>query len=439
MTSDFHLRDVDAGAATALAASDLRLGLVDTEDREAFGVWLQTGTRGFHGSPLDESDLAASLDGLAYRRTTGVWDDAGDPVAPVGTVSSWPAPLTVPGGSTVEAWAISAVTVASTHRRRGIARGMLEAELRTASALGVPLAMLTVSESTIYGRFGFAPAAMAADLRIDTRRANWAGRMPAGRLQFVSREEARALLPVLSERSRMASAGEIAVWDLRWDQFVGIVPGEGGAEGAKKLRAVRYDDEAGTPQGLVLYRVSSGDRFEDHSLEVEHLIAATEDAYAALWRMVLEVDLVTEVRASLRSVDEPLRWQVSDYRAVRVTTEDHLWLRILDVPATLSARRYLGAGRIGLEVSDPYGFADGRFLVTVADGEAAVERQDGPLPAGVPALALSVNELSALYLGGVAATTLVAAGRVTELAPDAAVGFDSLFRSPKAPWLSVWF
>src|SRR5690606_5497601 len=156
---------------------------------------------------LAESDLAASLDGLAYRRTTGVWDDGDDPVAPVGTVSSWPAALTVPGGRTVQAWAISSVSVAPTHRRRGVARAMLEAELRTASALGLPLAMLTVSESTIYGRFGFAPAAMTANLLIDTRRAKWAGRLPGGRLRFVSREEARELLPELSERSRRTGVG----------------------------------------------------------------------------------------------------------------------------------------------------------------------------------------------------------------------------------------
>src|SRR5690606_20457628 len=133
----------------------------------------------------------------------------------------------------------SSVSVAPTHRRRGVARAMLEAELRTASALGLPLAMLTVSESTIYGRFGFAPAAMTANLLIDTRRAKWDGRLPGGRLRFVSQEEARELLPVLSERSQRTGVGEIEVWGLRWDQFTGLVPGEA-ADEAKKLRCVRY-------------------------------------------------------------------------------------------------------------------------------------------------------------------------------------------------------
>ena len=49
------------------------------------------------------------------------------------------------------------------------------------------MAMLTVSESTIYGRFGFAPAAMSTEWEIDTRRARWTG--PAstpGRVEFVT-------------------------------------------------------------------------------------------------------------------------------------------------------------------------------------------------------------------------------------------------------------
>jgi predicted acetyltransferase len=53
-------------------------------------------------------------------------------------------------------------------------------ELRTAAELGVPIAALTVSESTIYGRFGFASAAQAAHWEIDTRHVRWAGPTPAG-------------------------------------------------------------------------------------------------------------------------------------------------------------------------------------------------------------------------------------------------------------------
>jgi predicted acetyltransferase len=54
-------------------------------------------------------------------------------------------------------------------------------------------------------------------------------------------------------------------------------------------------------------------------------------------------------------------------------------------------------------------------------------------------LALDVRALGSLYLGGVNAATLAAAGRITEQSPGAAVAADALLRSPIAPRLSIWF
>ena len=439
MGSDFLHAPIDPVSGERLADSGLRVGLVDTEDRAAFAAWLHANMRGFHDGRASDELLTAHLDGLADRRATGVWDEGSDDVAsPVATVASWPAQLTVPGERTVTAWAISSVTVAPTHRRKGIARALLEAELRTAASLMVPLAMLTVSESAIYGRFGFAPAAMAADFRIDTRRARWTGPATSGRLQFVTLEQVRAQLPALFDRARLASPGQLEVWGLRWDQITGLVSDD--KDRTKNLRAVRYDDEGGELQGFALYRVTGGDDdFSAHSLEVEYLLSATDDAYAALWRYLLEVDLVSEVKAHLRSVDEPLRWHISDQRAVKVWTWDHLWLRILDVTASLEARSYVAPGRIVIELADDMGFAAGRYLVSVDGGAATVTTLDGAAPDDAAELSMTVNELSALYLGGVSAATLVAAGRITELRPGSAVALDTVFRSPRAPWLSVWF
>ncbi len=127
-------------------------------------------------------------------------------------------------------------------------------------------------------------------------------------------------------------------------------------EDAKKQRFVRYDDEAGQMQGFASYKLTENpDDFTQHRLDLLHLVTATDDAYAALWRFVLEMDLVSEVRAHLRPVDEPVRWMVSDFRAVKVAELDHLWIRILDVPAALEARTYAAPGRLVLGVTDPFG------------------------------------------------------------------------------------
>ena len=441
MSTDYLDAPVDHESAESLATQGLVLGVVDTSDAVSFGKWLQAESRGFHDGPEPDEKVAAWVEGLAYRRTTGVWDETTtDAAAPVATVSSWVAPLTVPGHTTVDAWAISAVTVSPTHRRRGIARNLLESELRTASTLGVPVAMLTVSEATIYARYGFAPAVMAADWTIDTRRASWSGPTPHGRVQFLTIDEAVEQGPALIERVRLSSPGQIEPWPLLWKRILGLLPGD--KDAPKNLRVVRYDDVAGVAQGIAVYKLTeqpSG--MFGYSLDVVFQASATDDAYAGLWRFLFEMDLVGEVTARLRAIDEGFAWQVADFRAARKTTQrDHLWTRILDVKAALEARSYSAHGTIALQVSDPLGFATGDYLMQIADdGTATVEPLIGDIPEHAANVALSVNELSALYLGGVSAVTLTRAGRITELRDGSASALDASFRSAVTPWLSIWF
>lgn len=441
MNIEYQRVPIDAESAERLAANGLRFGLVDTNDPEAFGAWLHADARGFHGAGPSEDSVETQVRGLAYRRTTGVWDDSSaEAASPVSTVSSWPTQLTVPGQTSVTAWAISSVTVSPTHRRRGIARAMIEAELRTAQRFGAPLAMLTVSEATIYGRYGFAPSALTADWTIDTRRARWTGPAASGRVQFITPEQLRVDGPALIERGRLNAPGDIERWSHQWEHLLGLVGDD--KDRAKNLRVVRYDDSARIAQGFAIYRVTEtvGD-FSAHILDLHYLVAATDDAYAGLWRYLIEMDLVASITAPLRSVDEAFTWQLSDFRAARKTWErDHLWTRILDVKAALETRRYGAPGNIVLEVDDPLGFADGRFLLTIEpDSLASVVRLPGTAPDDAAAVALSVNELSALYLGGVSAVSLVRAGRITELREGSAVAIDRAFRSTVTPWLSIWF
>lgn len=425
----------DGRARDALRSQDLRFDLVDTSNAAQFGAWLQADQRGFHGSPLSEKTLAEYAAGIADRRTTGVWDDSGaQPEVPIATVNSWATALTVPGGREVQGWAISSVTVASTHRRRGIARQLLESELRTAAALGVPLAMLTVSESTIYGRFGFGAATLATEIEIDTTKARWAGPTARGRSHFASTTQLRDDTAELFERSRLRFPGEIAPWDHLWDRTHGLSTDDDAL--AKKLRGIRYLDEKGELQGALLYSLDPHERdYSRHTARVHSLVAATNDAYFALWSYLLELDLTARVVASLQSIDEPLRWLISDQRAMRVVdTRDHLWLRILDVPAALSARSYSAPLSTVIDITDELGFATGRYRVSIVDGQATVSPTTD-----AASLTLSIADLSSIYLGGVSAATLARAGRVIEVEPGSVASLDAAFSSPLAPQLSVWF
>ncbi len=457
MASQHQTQPIDSHSTEQLAAHSLQLRLVDTLDVTAHWHWLHADARGFHAAPPSDADLAQLASAIADRRTTGVFDaTAAQPDTPVATVSSWPAELTVSPGRTVSAWAISSVTVAPTHRRRGIARALVEGELRTAAAMGHSLAAITVSESTIYERFGFGAAAFGANWTIDTRRTGWAGHTAPGRLHFVVAAQSRDELCAVFDRARLDVPGELQVWDGLWDTVLGLAPdlldteARGTAERGRSLRVVRYDDESAVAQGFVIYSVSGGDPdFSAHHVDLRYLLAATDDAYLALWRFIVEMDLVTLVKATLLSVDEPLAWQLSDPRAATVTRDSHLWLRIVDVVAALEARQFgtaqLGAARaanavtIGLEVSDPLDFTTGRYLLEVDEFSAGKVSRVNEFPTDAAALTLGITELSSIYLGGVSAATLVRAGRVQEHRVGDAVAIDQLFRSPRAPRLSVWF
>jgi predicted acetyltransferase len=375
-------------------------------------------------------DKIDSLQGY-YRdmRLAGVWDEtAAVPEMPVATFRTWPADLTVPGRTSLPAWAISSVAVAGTHRRRGIARAMMESELRTASELGLPMAMLTVSESTIYGTFGFGPATLGRDLRVDTRRAGWIGPEVTGRVHFVTRQQLLVDGHAIVERVRLETPGEIEYSGIFWDRLLGVLD----ENNTRALRFARYDDADGTPQGFAIFTHSGGDAdFVEHELKVHYLVTATDDAYAGIWRFLLETDLVSTVSANLRPLDEPLRLMVADFRSIRTSDVDHLWLRVLDVKHTLEARTYASPGRIVIAVSDPLGYAAGSWALDVAaDGAATVSKVDEPADAS-----MTVNELGSIYLGGVSAVALARAGRIRG---DAAQ-LETMFASTVAPWCSIWF
>jgi predicted acetyltransferase len=143
------------------------------------------------------------------------------------------------------------------------------------------------------------------------------------------------------------------------------------------------------------------------------------------------MDLVSKVTADLRPLDEPLRWMISDVRAIKTSDIDHLWTRILDVKAALEARTYEASGRIVIAVTDRLGFAEGTFALDIAEsGTAVVTAVDEPAD-----VFLSVNELSSIYLGGVSPLALARADRISG---DAAL-LATMFSSPVAPWLDIWF
>ncbi|MFJ6653241.1 GNAT family N-acetyltransferase [Microbacterium sp. NPDC091313] len=432
-TSYVHDLPLDERSARDIAARGLRYRRVANDGPE-FDAFLGAVARGFLDPEPTDEQIADSRDALSIRRLTAVFDDEGvHPDRPVATIDSWRAELTTSPGTVVPMWSISGVSVAPTHRRRGIATALIGGELRTAADAGYALAGLTVSEATIYGRWGFSPAVFTADWRVDTRRARWIGPSPEGRLDFVETGEIAGRLERLHERFRLAHPGEVSGWPALWRRTAGLRPG---ADENRKVRAVVHRRD-GEDRGILVYSLAAAGRdFGGHELQVRTLLALDADATAALWRFALEHDLVDAVTATLQSVEGPLRWMISDQRALKVDVTDHHWLRILDVPRALSARTYAAPADLVLRVTDPLGFAEGVYRFGVApDGTAAIERADEDAPVDA---ALDVGALASALLGGVRWSALAAAGRVTG-APETVAILDGAFVPAVAPSLSIWY
>ncbi len=429
--TDARAIPTDPRSTARLAEAGYDYRVVDMADADQARPVTQAVARGFLGEEPKPEEIAEIAAAMEARRCIGVFPH--ESVAgqlPVGTVDAWVTPLTIAGGE-IPMWAISGVTVAATHRRRGIARNMLEGELRSAAAAGVAIAGLTASEATIYGRYGFGHAVPVAHISVDTRRAGWLAPHADGAVEYIDRERLAADLGRVHEHSRASRSGQVPGWAAKWRKIAGLAAGD--SKGAA-VRGVRYVDSDGELRGAMAYRLQEDPDEFTASLHIHHLAAQTDEAERSLWSFALQHDLVTSVDAQLRPVDDALPWLVRDQRAVTMRVHDHGWLRILDVPAALSARTYRAPLDVVLQVDDPLGFAHGAWqLVVDADGSASVTPTDAEAD-----IRLSVADLSSLYAGGVRATQLFAAGRILGEAGSLA-SVDDALRTERAPLLGIWY
>lgn len=338
----------------------------------------------------------------------------------VATFSAFDLEVTVPGAS-LPMSGVTQVTVAATHRRSGILRSLMESHLDEVTERGWPLAGLWASEGTIYGRFGFGPATWHHDVEISRPDPAMILRAATSRLTLITKDEALAVLPpihaaVVAERPGMYQRTQ------QWWQRRALRDRPEFRDGYSAHRIVVAGD-AGEPDGYAIYRLK-GDL--DMTLHVSEVVATSPQVEAELWRYLLGVDLVGTIRAPRRPVDDTLPWQFTDLRSGQLTVGDALWLRILDVPATLSARRYASAGVIVLEVVD--GRSGGRYLLDVGpDGSSctATDRE--------PDVTMTVADLGSLYLGGASAHVLARSGRI-QGSTEAVTTLHTLMAWPIAPW-----
>ncbi|WP_240138665.1 GNAT family N-acetyltransferase [Streptomyces sp. MUM 178J] len=369
-----------------------------------------------------------------HERSLGVWE--GDDC--IGTAGAFSFRLSVPGGSLVPAAGVTMVSVASTHRRRGVLTSMMRRQLDDVRAWGEPLAVLTASEPAIYGRFGYGIATWQLSAEIDTDRVRLAGAPGSGELRLRLAQPTDAAVRAECEAVYAAEvAGRPGMPARRpgWERLPFLDPPQD-RDGASPLQCVLARRD-GRTAGYALFRIkpSSDAAGPDGTVVLEHLGALDPAAYAALWQFLCEIDLTSTVRVGNRPVDDAWQHLVSDIRRCQVRVRDSLHLRLVEVGAALTARTYRTPVDAVFEVADDFcPWNAGRWRLTGDAKGASCERTEDPAE-----LSLTVRELGAAYLGGVPLTSLAAAGRVRELRKGALAEASSAFGSEVAPWLPHGF
>ncbi len=368
----------------------------------------------------DDERRAQVLRDLAQPglRRIGAYEDG----ALIGVGLDFVTDLTMPGGTQIPVGALTWVAVLPTHRRRGAMRALIAAHHDGYRERGLAAGTLLAARSSLYARYGYGPAVWQASLSIDTRYGEFHEPPPAGSLALVTAAEIAREGPAIW-RAMQVRPGAMGRAPEDWS-WLAAFPGE--------RYFCLYRDEGGTPRGYASYSVDERWTTPDPAgrVEVTELIAADGGAEAALWRYLLDLDHITEVRAPHRPTDDPLRHRLIEPRRLRTSEiHDHLWLAPFD-PARLLTARSAGA--------------PGRFVLGIDDLRLAVEADaDGAIAcaatAAEPDLSVDPSGLATVLLGATSVTTLAAAGRAH--VRDAAVlrTADALFAWSPQPWCPLEF
>ena len=360
----------------------------------------------FNEQPDEESSAAERLVFEPLRCLVARRDDR-----IVGTAGILTRQLRVPGAG-VPAGHVTYVSVAPTARRQGLLTLMIHRQFEDMAAAGEPVAVLWASEARIYQRFGYGLATRRLALQINTREVGFtagptdrSGRLREGTATQFRDTIAKIYDEVYGDRNGW-SERRPQHWDYR------LTDHSAQRDGAPALRVVVHESDQG-PDGYAVYRATDawGDRGPNGEVRILEAIAATKEAYVRLWGFLMSIDLTRTAVFRIAAIDEPLQFMVNEPVQLGARMTDGLWLRIVDLPAALSRRRYATDVDVVLEVTDAIiPTNSGRWRLVGSPTSASC------VPTADPAdLACDIRALGAAYLGGSPLAALAGGGQVTEV------------------------
>lgn len=384
-----------------------------------------------HDTDLDDEEAAERFVALFPLDRAFPVFDGGEVIS---TGADFEFQVTVPGGAQAPMAGLTIVTVRPTHTRRGVLTTMMHEHFRRAHERGEYLGGLWASEAPIYGRFGYGPAIQHHEVKFDTRYTGRGGFEPGVTVRLVAKEEAEKLLPDLYAAVQSRQPGMFQR-SADWWKYRLFYDPEKWRDGASAVRhAVAFDGEE--PVGYVSYRQKGDwDQLSNGEVRIKELLPVTDAGYRALWHYLSNIDLFPIIKHWNMAPDDPLWLLFRDGRAVGTTSvSDGVWVRLIDVPRALEARRYTRDGSVSIRVVDDFcRWNDGAYHLSIDEGRASCTKADGDTD-----VSMTASTLGALYLGGRDAAALARVGRI-EGSPEAVHRLNWLLRSSPDPWCAEIF
>lgn len=322
------------------------------------------------------------------------------------------------GGIAVPTAGISAVGVAPEYRGRSIGAALMLEMLREMRDAGMALSTLYPATTQFYRSLGYERAGTRTIYAIPT---NAMGGVTSA-LQLVPAPDADGAVydPIHSAFAQQRS-GNLKRSTIMWDRI---------------LRPIfsshfRYlvQDEDGEVVGYIVY--AQGNQKED--IKVADWCALHPAAGRAILQFLAGHRTLVDNVQLPGAPNEPLLHLLPEQHNA-VSWQLDWMLRLIDGPQALQARGYPSAvkAELHLDLTDPhFSWNNGRFVVQVADGTAAVQ------PGGDGRIKLHIRDLATLYSGHLTPVELGIAGAWSSPATDLAA-LALVFSGPR-PWMPDMF
>ena len=374
-----------------------------------------------------------------WSRARGVETDRSDGNNPslVAVHASYGYTMRVPGG-TVAASGLTWVGVHPGYRRRGLLNSMIADHFSRSRARGEVVSTLVAAETAIYQRFGYGLSCPTYTLTLPRGLKLRGGETPEGlRLRIEDADLAVHAAAVRAVLARDERPGAMNIVDdtMLANQFIDP---EELRDGKEQKRIVIIEDAVGPAAFAIFQRKSVWvDQRPQGTGSTEAWAAVTAAAERYLWSVLADLDLQITFQVAGVPLDDPVLHLAADLREIAPQLRDQIWLRVLDVPGALAARSYEADVDAVIQISDEQVPENAhRWRLHVRDGRPVVARAERDAAVDVR---MTIQDLSAAYLGGTTIESLAAAGLVEEVRPGCVKALSDAFRARLAQRSSFVF